>query len=78
MGLVIESPQIAQTLSTLFRQDIARNVYKLQLSADGERIEWVETTADGGQRVHHLEPGDNWRTRLQIWLLAPFVASDLL
>ena len=78
MGLVIESPQIAQILSTLFRQDIARNVYKLQLSADGERIEWVETTADGGQRIHHLEPGDNWRARLQIWLLAPFVAADLL
>jgi putative cardiolipin synthase len=78
MGLVIESPQIAQTLSMLFRQDLARNVYKLQQSADGERIEWVETTADGSQRIHHLEPGDNWRIRLQIWLLAPFVAADLL
>ena len=78
MGLVIDSPEIAQTLSTLFRHDLVHNVYRLRLSADGERIEWVETTADGGQRVHHMEPGDNWRTRLQIWLLAPFVAADLL
>jgi putative cardiolipin synthase len=78
MGLVITSAQIAKTLSQLFQNSLSHNVYKLQLSADGERIEWVETTLDGGQRIHHLEPGDNWRTRLQIWLLAPVVAADLL
>ena len=78
MGLAIDSPQIARSLSTLFREDLSHSVYKLQLSADGERIEWVETTVDGRKKVHHLEPGGNWRVRLQIWLLAPFVAADLL
>ena len=38
----------------------------------------METTVDGRKKVHHLEPGGNWRVRLQIWLLAPFVAADLL
>ena len=49
-----------------------------QLSADGQRIEWLEPREDGTTKLHTVEPGDHWAKRLQIWLLQPFVATSLL
>ena len=78
MGLVIESPELAQTVSQLFRASLVTGAYKLRLSADGEHIEWVETDADGKQTAHTTEPDDDAWLRLKLWLLSPFVSDELL
>ncbi len=78
IGLIIDSPPLAQTVSSLSSRSLLNDAYRLRLSADGERIEWLEPRADGATRVHHVEPGDHWVKRLQIWLLQPFVATSLL
>ena len=78
MGLVIDSPELAQTASQLFRGGLVTGAYKLRLTADGEHIEWVETDADGKQTVHTTEPDDDAWLRLKLWLLSPFVSDELL
>ena len=78
IGLVIDSPGLAQTISTLSSGSLMYDAYRLQLSADGQRIEWLEPRADGTTKLHYVEPGDHWAKRLQIWLLQPFVATSLL
>ena len=78
VGLVIESPELAQSVRALARDALASGAYKLRLSADGQRIEWVETDADGHQVVHTDEPGHNPWLRLKLWLVWPFVSEELL
>ena len=74
----IESPQLAQTVRGLARDTLASGAYKLHLSADGQRIAWVELGADGHEVVHNDEPDNNPWLRLQLWLVWPFVSDDLL
>lgn len=78
IGLIIDSPPLAQAMSSLSSRSLVYDAYRLQLSADGHRIEWLEPRADGTTKVHYIEPGDHWGKRLQIWLLQPFVATALL
>jgi putative cardiolipin synthase len=78
VGLVIDSPAVAEIAIRLFRESLASGAYKLRLSADGEHIEWVQTDAEGRQIVHVQEPDDDWLTQLKMRLLSPFVAEDLL
>lgn len=77
IGLVIESPEIADTLSKGLGRRLDAGAYRLRLSSDDQRIEWVEPLADGKQKVHRQEPSDDWRYRLQFWLLLPWVDQDL-
>lgn len=74
---MIESPELAQTVRSLARDALASGAYKLRLSADGRRIEWVETDADGHQIVHTDEPDDDPLQRLKLWLVGPFVSDKL-
>ncbi|HEV8314892.1 MAG TPA: phospholipase D family protein [Burkholderiaceae bacterium] len=78
MGLVIDSPELAATMSRLFTAGLVTGAYKLRLAPDGEHIEWVETDADGRQTVHSTEPDDDAWLRLKLWLLSPFVSDELL
>jgi putative cardiolipin synthase len=78
IGLIIDSPSLAQTVSSLSKRSLVYDAYRLQLSADGQRVEWLEPREDGTTKVHDVEPGDHWAKRLQIWLLQPFVATSLL
>lgn len=78
IGLVIDSPQLAREVSTLSSQSLDLDSYRLRLSADGQRIEWLEPRTDGSIKVHDSEPGEHWLERLQIWLLQPFVSNSLL
>ena len=78
IGLIIDSPPLAQAVSSLSSRSLVYDAYRLQLSADGQRIEWLEPREDGTTKLHYVEPGDHWGKRLQIWLLQPFVATRLL
>lgn len=77
VGLVIDSPELVRQLSGLFGS-VVSGAYRLRLSADGERIEWVETDNQGLQTVHTTEPDDAWLMRLKVLLLSPFLSEDLL
>jgi putative cardiolipin synthase len=78
VGLVIESPELAQTARGLARDALASGAYKLRLSADGQRIEWLEADVDGHEVAHTSEPDDNLWLRLKLWLVWPFVSDGLL
>ena len=78
VGLAIESPELARAASGLARGALASGAYELRLSADGQRIEWVETYADGHHVVHTDEPDANPWLRLKLWLVWPFVSDELL
>ena len=78
IGLVIDSPQLAREVSALSSRSLDLDSYRLRLSADGQRIEWLEPRTDGSTKVHDSEPGEHWLKRLQIWLLQPFVSNSLL
>jgi putative cardiolipin synthase len=78
VGLVIESPQLAQTVRGLARDALASGAYKLRLSADGQRVEWLEVDAEGREIAHADEPDNNPWLQLQLWLVWPFVSDELL
>lgn len=63
MGLVIESPALAGTISASLDRWLPTNAYEVRLG-EGQRIEWVERT-DAGEVVHREEPrADLWRRLL--------------
>ena len=60
MGLVIDSPALASTISRSLDRWLPTNAYQLRLG-DGQRLEWVERT-NAGEVVHHEEPHASvWR-----------------
>jgi cardiolipin synthase C len=79
LGLVIESPALIQkSLGNLLSNLLTAGAYELRLSADRERIQWLEPRAQGASVVHENEPESAWLARLKLWLLARFVSEDLL
>lgn len=77
-SLAIDSPELARAARMLGEEALASGAYRLRLSADGERIEWIETDAQGQQTVHRDEPDDDWLLRLRMWLYSRFITEDLL
>ena len=59
-------------------ETLASGAYRLRLTPDGERIQWVSSGADGMELVRDDEPDDNWPLRLKLWLLSLFIAEELL
>ena len=68
MGMVIESPALAGTISASLDRWLPANAYELRLG-EGQRIEWVERT-DAGVLVHHEEPRASLWRRLLVSLLS--------
>ncbi|MCK2185460.1 phospholipase D family protein [Halomonas getboli] len=54
LGFVIESPELAQEMAEVFREDIPGNAYEVRLD-DNDDLVWLERTDDGTIR-HHSEP----------------------
>src|SRR5206468_505526 len=44
MGLVIDSPILAQRLSAFFDVELPMNAYEVRLTSDGHDLEWNEQT----------------------------------
>ena len=53
MGLVIESPTLANAISNLLDTEADDKAYRVVLGADGHHLEWVERTATGEVRHTH-------------------------
>ncbi len=78
MGVVIDSPKLAQQLAGVYRHAAAGGAFTLRLADDGTRIEWVATDWQGHETVHADEPHDDAWLRLKLRLLQPWVPEDLL
>lgn len=68
MGLVIESPTLARTLTEALDRDLPQHAYRVRLGP-GDRLEWTEQTP-AGTVVHHHEPDAGWWKRFMAWLMA--------
>jgi putative cardiolipin synthase len=76
MGVVIESPAIAQKIAAAFAEEIPARSYRVRLNEAGA-MEWLEPH-ENGVIVHKSEPGVTWRKRLAVALLAVLPIEWLL
>jgi putative cardiolipin synthase len=69
MGLVIESPMLAQRLAETFDTLVPRIAYEVRLAPDGRGLYWIERTAAGEQRFD-TEPDTSWSMRMGVEMLS--------
>ena len=62
MGLVIESPKLAQRLAAFFDTVVPLVAYQVELAPDGRSLVWVDRTASEVKR-YETEPGTSWLKR---------------
>lgn len=77
LGLLVDSPALADQVLAMIRRLRDGGSYRLQLRQPGDHIQWVGTV-DGAEKVYDSDPGVSFGTRLQLWLLFPFIKEDLL
>ncbi len=77
IGLFVDSPELAGDVTELLDDVRAIGTYRLRLSSDSKRVEWVDTEP-GSEKVYTDEPEVDWRTRLRLFILSPFVSEGLL
>jgi cardiolipin synthase C len=68
MGVVIDSPALAQRIAAAFDSSIPANAYEVRLSDTGE-LYWIERR-DGSWVRHDTEPGTNVWQRAGVWFLS--------
>ena len=69
MGLVIDSPMLAQRLAMTFDTVVPRIAYEVRLAQDGRGLYWIERTAAGEQRFG-TEPDTSWSMRMGVEMLS--------
>ena len=67
MGLMIESPRLAQQTSHSFDQTIPAQAYRVSLNAQGQ-LRWHSGVGDPAP-VYDTEPQSRWHQRLSLWFL---------
>jgi putative cardiolipin synthase len=77
LGLLVESPVLADQV--LHLAEFVRSVgsYTLQLKEPGDHVEWV-ANENGAQTIYQSEPGVSLGTQLQILFFFPFISESLL
>jgi phosphatidylserine/phosphatidylglycerophosphate/cardiolipin synthase-like enzyme len=69
MGLVIESPVLAQRLAAFFDVEVAMAAYEVRLTKDGRDLEWIEQTPSGEKR-YDADPGTSWFLRREVDIMS--------
>jgi len=69
MGLVIESPTLAQRLSAFFDAEVSTLAYEVVLAPEGGTLVWIEQAPSGSTR-YDTDPGTSWLLRRQVDLLS--------
>lgn len=77
LGVVIDSPKMAASLSNAFETVIPQRAYRVQLGEDGDSLVWIEHTAEGG-RSYTTEPETSVWRRLGVGLLSLLPIESLL
>lgn len=65
MGLVIDSPKLAEDLSSGLDRELANVAYEVKLEEDGRGLEWVEKIGDGEVR-YTKEPKTTFMKRFNV------------
>jgi putative cardiolipin synthase len=68
MGLVIDSRDLAKSISDTFARSIPASAYEVRLAPDGG-LRWIENVGDE-TIVHETEPGTTFWSRLVMSLMA--------
>jgi putative cardiolipin synthase len=68
MGFVIDSAELARSMTDRLHRHLPQNAYRLRLNDRGE-LRWVETV-DGRELVHDEEPGTTFWQRLGVSILS--------
>lgn len=76
MGLMIESPALAEQISQAFEQEIPWRSYRLSLDAQGQ-LQW-EAPPLGSGIIYHSEPNTGWFKRWGLRLLELLPLEPLL
>jgi putative cardiolipin synthase len=69
MGLVIESPALAAELAKAFDEGIPNVAWEVRLSADGRRLEWIES-GPSGRKSYTAEPATGPLRRAMVKILS--------
>ena len=75
IGLIIESTEMVTQLSGMRDPD---SDYRLRLSADGRRVQWVGLDADDKEAVFDSPPETSRWLRFKLWLLSPLIPEGEL
>lgn len=65
LGLVIDSPELAQRVETVFRTQVPQVAYEAKLAPDGS-LYWIKRTGNAAER-YDTEPNTTWSARLGVW-----------
>ena len=65
MGLVLDSPALAQAMADGFDTGVPLAAYEVVLAPDGRSLQWIERTAAGEKR-YDTEPGTSFLKRLGV------------
>lgn len=68
MGLVIESPALANAIANALARETPARAYRVRLT-DRKELQWVELV-DGREVIHTTEPGTGAGRRALVWLLS--------
>ncbi|HEX9181655.1 MAG TPA: phospholipase D family protein [Burkholderiales bacterium] len=69
LGLLIDSPALAQRLVQVFANDLRTAAYEVRLDEDGD-LEWIERGADGSEKRYGSEPRVGPFTRAWVGFLS--------
>ncbi len=78
LGLVIDSPVLAQQAAGLLSGTSLRNLHKLRLASNGQSIEWLADDGQGGTEVLTEEPHWSLWQWLKLKVLSSLVDERLL
>ena len=77
LGVVIDSPMLAQRLGAFFDIEVPMVAYEVRLAPKGNDLEWVEKTSSG-MTSHETDPGTRCSLRRQVDFLSMLPIEWLL
>ncbi|MED5620991.1 phospholipase D family protein [Ideonella sp. BN130291] len=77
IGLLLNSPALAEDFRRLFDDVVQNNSYRLELRND-TNLRWVTQSRDGPAVVEDSEPESTFLRRLSFWLMAPIAPEEML
>lgn len=78
LGVTIDCPALTQQALGLLRADAFGSMYRLQLGADGQSVEWHLRGDNGEDLVRHEEPHASLWVNVLLWLQSLLVSEDAL
>ncbi len=77
LGLLVDSPELAEDVLGLAARVVSVGSYRLRLLEPGDHLQWV-ASHDGTEKTYDSEPDVDFATRLQLFLIFPFISESLL